>query len=162
MAGARALRKATAERIATRLVTSAGASAEVSGDTIVVRDPRGAIVVTYDAATGRTELTAPGDLVLAAPEGKVLLKGREIELDADVRATVRSPEVVNAAGRWELVAERVIERAEDVYREVGSLLQVRAGRMRTIVRDTYQLFGKRVAVRAEEDTSIDGKRVLLG
>jgi hypothetical protein len=49
-----------------------------------------------------------------------------------------------------------------VYREVEGLLQTRAERLRSVVRGAYQLFAKRTQIVAEEDASVDGKRVLLG
>jgi hypothetical protein len=130
----------------TSLVTASGASAQIEGETITVRDRAGAVVVVFDAETGRAELRAPGDFTLAA-EGRLTLRGAEVKVEG---------------GRLEIVAERVIERAGSVYREIEDVVQTRAGRVRTLVKGIYQLFGKRVAVRSEEDASIDGQRVLLG
>jgi hypothetical protein len=94
--------------------TANGASAEVSGDVIVLRDRKGAVVVVFDAEAGSAEIVAPkGDLSLSAPAGKIVL---------------RAPEVVCESGKLEINAGRVIERAKDVYREVEGLLQTRAGR----------------------------------
>jgi hypothetical protein len=128
--------------------TAGGATAEVDGERLVVRDARGAIVVVYDAERGTAEIVAPGgDLVLSAPAGKIAL---------------RAAEIVCEAGRYELNAERVLVRARDVYREIEGLLHTRADRVRTLARDAYQLFAKRLNMAAEEDASVDGKRVLLG
>ncbi|HEX3344416.1 MAG TPA: hypothetical protein VHS09_07570, partial [Polyangiaceae bacterium] len=80
--------------------TPGGASAEVDGERLVLRDSRGAIVVVYDAERGTAEIAAPrGDLVLNAPHGKITLKAREVECEA---------------GRIELRADRIFERARDV------------------------------------------------
>jgi len=120
----------------------------VDGERLVVRDARGAIVVTYDAERGTAEIVAPkGDLVLSAPHGKIAMKALGVECDA---------------GRIELRADRIFEHARDLYRDVEGLLQTRAERVRTLATGAYQLFAKRVNVLAEEDTAIDGKRVLLG
>jgi hypothetical protein len=131
-----------------RVATPSGASAEVEGERLVVRDPRGAIVVVYDAQRGTAEIVAPsGDLVLSAPRGKIALKANEVEC---------------TAGRIELRADRIFERARDVYRDIEDLLQTRTGRVRTIARAAYHVFANRVNVAAEEDAALDGKRVLLG
>jgi hypothetical protein len=131
-----------------RVETAGGASAEVDGERLVVRDPRGAIVVVYDAERGTAEIVAPaGDLVLSAPQGKIALRAAEVECEA---------------GRIELRADRIFERARDLYREVDGLLQTKAERVRTLARGAYHLFAKRVNVAAEEDAAVDGKRVLLG
>jgi hypothetical protein len=130
----------------TEVRTPSGATAGISGDRIVVRNSRNAIVVVYDAASDTAEITA-GDLTLSAPGGRIAL---------------RASEIVCEAGRFELRAGRIVERAGDVYREIEGLLQTRAERVRTVVRGAYQLFAKRAQVVAEEDASVDGKRVLLG
>jgi hypothetical protein len=102
----------------------------------------------YDAARGIAEIVAPeGGLVLAAPGGKIAMRAAEIECEA---------------GRYEVRAERIVERAHDVYREVEGLLHARADRVRTLARDAFQVFAKRLHLAAEEDASVDGKRVLLG
>ncbi len=98
--------------------TASGATAEVDGERLVVRDARGAIVVVYDAERGTAEIVAPrGDLVLSAPAGKIAM---------------RAAEIVCEAGRYELNAERVLVRARDVYREIEGLLHTRADRVRRV------------------------------
>ena len=128
--------------------TPGGASAEADGERLVLRDTRGAIVVVYDAERGTAEIAAPaGDLVLSAPKGKIALRALEVECEA---------------GRIELRADRIFERARDLYRDVEGLIQTRAERVRTLATGAYQLFARRVNVLAEEDAAVDGKRVLLG
>jgi hypothetical protein len=143
------------------LETPSGATAEVSGDVIVVRD-KGALVLRYDAATGTAEISVPsGDLRLVAG-GRVVVSGAEVAIEATSRASVTAPEVVTRAGRIEVAAERIVERATDVYRTVDGLMHTRADRVRSVVKGLYQLMGGRISVRAEDDASLDGKRVLLG
>jgi len=50
-------------------------------------------------------------------------------------------------------ADRIFERARDIYRDVEGLLQTRAERVRTLATGAYQLFAKRVNVVAEEDAA---------
>jgi hypothetical protein len=161
-----------------------GASASANGSAIEVRDASGALVVSYDAATGETRLVAPGgDLVLAA-RGKVRVEaGSDLDLRAagEVRSTSTRVSVhategeVNAerlsvtaaehralVGRWELRAQRVIEQVVDAYRDVDGLLQTRAGRMRTLVKGAFRVLAERTDLLSREDAVIDGKRVLLG
>lgn len=172
--------------------TSLGASATVDGDKVVVRDPRGEIVVVYDAATGSATIAAPsGDLHLAAPRGKVVVEAgtdlelsarattriRSVELDADadvtrvrskafevatgvMQATART--VVLGVGRWDMTADRVMERANDVYRNVQGVVETRAGRLRSLVRGLTQVRSGATSITSKEDTFLDGRRVLLG
>lgn len=136
-----------AKKRSPRIETPAGASAETDGELIVLRDRHGSIAVVFDGARGVAEIVAKGDLVLAAPEGKISLRAREISAEA---------------GRIELRADRVFEHAREVVREVEGLVQLRAERVRTIARDVWQVLAKRTRVAAEEDAAMDGKRVLLG
>ncbi|XXX80606.1 DUF3540 domain-containing protein [Sorangium sp. So ce134] len=199
--------------------TAEGATASADGSEIAIRDASGAVVVTYDAATGAARVAAPaGDLTLAAPRGKVVVEAAtDVELRArrDVRhraarrvaceagegggpgvvvertgvrvaapavdvtsdraslhateATVlaeriatTAAQIASTAGRMEIQAERLIERARDAYREVDGLLQTRARRARSLIREAYQLVSDRTSLVSKKETSIDGERVLLG
>ncbi|MBI4699557.1 MAG: DUF3540 domain-containing protein [Deltaproteobacteria bacterium] len=64
--------------------------------------------------------------------------------------------------RYELSAQKIVEKARDAFRDVAELLQIRAGRARTLVQDVYALYSRRTVMASKEDTSIDGKRILLG
>jgi hypothetical protein len=181
--------RATAARVQTPL----GASAVAHEDKIVVRDPKGAIVVVYDSATGSATIAAPaGDLHLDAPHGKVVVSaGTDLELSASARASVSSheleistvrraslraalaqltadameataPEVALRVGRWQLSAERVVERVTDVYRDVGGMIETHAQQMRSLVRGATQWLSGSTSIVSKEDTFIDGRRVLLG
>jgi hypothetical protein len=65
-------------------------------------------------------------------------------------------------GKLEHLAERVIERAVDVYREVRGLCQLKAGRVRTLVEEDHYTKSKRTYLLAEEDVMIDGDKIRLG
>lgn len=143
--------------------TASGASARVDGDAVTVRDAEGRTVLRYDAATGALTLEAEaGDVRVAAPNGRVVLEARDaVTLRAErLEGNVR--EAVWTAGRWELRAVRIAERAEQVVRDVEGLLTTRAERARTIVRGAYDLVAGRTKIASREDTVVDGKRVLLG
>jgi hypothetical protein len=66
------------------------------------------------------------------------------------------------AGEYERVAERVTERARDAFREIVDLAEERAGRVRVLVRGVYSLSSRRTVMTSEDETSIDGSRILLG
>ncbi len=136
-----------------RIATPSGASAEALGDVIALHDARGRLVAHFDAA--RDTLVIEGASAL--------------ELRARDRVTIESDELVVRAkrselsvGSWELRAERIVERARDVFRDVERLMETRARRARTIVDRLLELSARRTSIRSSEDTSIDGKRVLLG
>jgi hypothetical protein len=131
------------------------------------------------------------DVVMRAPKGRIVLEaGTELELRARERVAVESPnvdvtadsaslyvreasviadvirttadEVATTVGRWELGARRIVERAVDVVRAYEGVLHLTTGRAHTVVREAYDLVAKRTSIASEEDTTIDGKRVLLG
>jgi hypothetical protein len=150
----------------------------------VLRDRDGTALVTYEPGRGLSVSAPSGDLRLSAPRGRVIIDaGEDIALSArgalDVQAdtshwqsrearitaeqlVTRCEQIAQVVGRWELRAQRVVETATDVYREVEGLAQTRAGRVRELVAGAYQLFAGRASIAADEDASIDGKRVLLG
>lgn len=144
-------------------------SARVEDGSIVVRSADGSIVLTHDPERGETRLCQPaGDLVLEAPAGTMRLKAKELEFEAE-QITQRADRVLTVAShigwsadRWELRVNRIKERAREVYRDVDEVLSTRAGRLRTVVRTSAQLLAKRTTIRSKEDTSIDGRQVLLG
>jgi Protein of unknown function (DUF3540) len=139
-----------------------GASASVDGDRIAVRDAEGRVVVTLDGATGELCISAEKDLRLAAPSGRVLVEAAtEVRLQGASLA-VTAAEAALAIGHYELRAERIIERTTDAFRTASGLVETRAKHARMIVSRTLELFGRRTTVASEEDTRIDGKRVLLG
>lgn len=124
------------------------ATATVVGETIELRDGGGALIVRYDAERGETVLAAArGDLVLSSETGRVVIRGAEASIEV---------------GKLEISAGRIVERAFEVYRDVDTLLHTRAGRLRTLVRGAMDLLSGSTSIASEEDTAIDGKRVLLG
>ena len=174
------------------VATPEGASASVEEASILVRDPSGAVVVVYDAARGEARIVADrGDLALSAPSGRVVISaGLDVELRGGESVKIGAPEVectaaratlhtteaaisadrvrvsaeelVALVGRYELRAQRLFHKAIDAYYDVDGLLQTRAGQLRSVVKGAIRMFAKRTSVVSEEDTFIDGKRVLLG
>jgi hypothetical protein len=134
---------------ARRVTTKRGrASATIAGEVIELRDGDGALIVRYDAERGETVIAAArGDLVLAADQGRVVIRAAEASIEVS---------------RLEVRATRIIERAAEVYREVDTLMQTRAGRLRTLVAGAFSLLAGSTHIASEEDTAIDGKRILLG
>lgn len=65
-------------------------------------------------------------------------------------------------GKIETVATRILERATNVYRQVDELEQTKAGRVRTLVKDTYQLNSKTCYIKSEKNVNIDGEKIHLG
>jgi hypothetical protein len=139
---------------APQLTTAAGASATVEDERIALRAADGALLAVYDAETGELELSAPQHLKLRAPGGRISHQAAVLEATAG--------EARWSVGSWELSAERTVERCRDALIHVEGILETRARRVRTLVDRTLELCARRTSVTSEEDTRIDGKRVLLG
>jgi Protein of unknown function (DUF3540) len=120
---------------------------------------------------------ADGDLAsrieLDTDSAKVTSKGVEVRAgrarvtsstaDVVARLVRTSATTVETKARTiETTAEKIAHHAKDLALDVAGLLEQKAGRFRSIVRGAFSVRAKSTALRSQEDTSIDGKRVLLG
>ncbi len=64
--------------------------------------------------------------------------------------------------KLETVAERIVQRARDLYAHVEDLQQTRAGRLRTLVAGALHLKSGHASVTAEEEVKINGQEIHLG
>ncbi len=149
------------------LESPSGDRAELRGSALELRGAQGELLVRFHTETRELELVSAGDLTLRAP-GTLRLAAETIELNSTTtrskaeRLSLTAQEAEVAAGSLRLSAERVMSRAEEAYIEVERLLETRAARARLLVKSTLELFARRTSIRSEEDTRVDGKRVLLG
>lgn len=100
-----------------------------------------------------------GSLRVAADRGEVLISEGNYQ---GLRLTVTVEQAKQVFEKVETVATRIIERATDAYRQVENLSQLKAGRLRTLVKGACHIKGGRTAIRADEDVKIDGQRINLG
>lgn len=107
--------------------------------------------------------------------GQIDIAGHQIQVSAkqgrlffnDIRNHVKN--LVNKIGQARVVADRlettagtIIENAEDTYRSAENLSQVRAGRMRTLIRSTFHLSSKTSIIKASDDVKVKGENIHLG
>jgi hypothetical protein len=64
--------------------------------------------------------------------------------------------------RLETFTNNVIDKARNVYKTVEGLTQLRTGRMRTLVDETYQLKSKKAFLKSEGDFKVRGDKIYLG
>jgi len=127
-----------------------------AGDTVVVlAQEERCYLVGVLQGTGATVFRFPGDVEFQAPRGAVrVTAGKAIDL--------RGPEIGLEGDRIELRARTLVERVVDAYRWIQGLVQIQAGRARTVVEDTnYQKAGQQVLL-AARDVRIDGEQIRLG
>jgi hypothetical protein len=169
------------------MVTAArGANARVAWrdghELLEVRDADQRVLFELDTVTGKARVFSPsGTLSLEAPEGdielvaggKVRARGEVVELTGgkdgaaslllgDKLARLSAKGLVLAAERIDSAAERILERARNVYRQVEDLHQLRAKRTRTLVEEGHVVRAGHASLEATEEVRIDGSRIDLG
>jgi hypothetical protein len=151
------------------LATPSGASATAEGNALSLRDREGHVIATLDGESGELRLAAPGDLKLSAAGRVIVDAAGDVEIASGGRISQRAKSLVVAAesavhaiGHFELTAERIVERTTDALRTATGLVETRAKHARTLVARTFELMSRRTSIASEEDTRVDGKRVLLG
>ena len=156
------------------LGTEAGAYATVSaksdGERLQVYSRRNELLFEYHPGSGQARVNvARGDLELGTEDGDITLKSAgTVRIDgASIELTGRTLEVRTTHARWivdrlETVAGTLVEKAKNAYRTVEQLAQLKTGRMRTLVDETYQFKSKRAFLKAEEDFKIKGEQIHLG
>lgn len=168
------------------LEAEGGACARISRrdghELLEVRDADERVLFELDTKTGKARVMMPGgSLSLEAPDGDIELvakgsvraRGQRIELSggSDAKASLllgdriaqlSAKGLVFAAERIESAAERLVERARNVYRQVEELHQLRAKRTRTLVEEGHVVRAGHASLEATEEVRIDGSRINLG
>lgn len=92
-------------------------------------------------------LDRAGDLRIRVPSGRLVLEGESVEI---------------RAGVLHLLAERMFQKARELYQWVAGVLQIRSGRMRTLVDSSYHVKAQRTYVKGEAEVNINGDSINLG
>jgi hypothetical protein len=147
---------------------------------LTVRPPKGDLVL--GSTTGAVRIAAATDVVVEAQRDVGLHAPRKLSLGADKvtvdarvtkvigdlaeitasRFSVAAKEIVTTAERCETAAAKMVTRSREKVEEVTGVLTQKLGRFRGVVAEAYALRTGRTDLRSKDDTSIDGKRVLLG
>jgi hypothetical protein len=141
-------------------------------------------LVTISSERGNLALAAPGGDIELHARGALRFRGeKDVAIDAGeslqisskraaialtdatyagTRLRTKVSDVKNVVERLETVTERLFEKAKAAYRQVEELSQLRAGRVRTLVRGSYLVRGETTSIEARDDVKIDGKHIHLG
>lgn len=142
--------------------------------------PAGDLVLS--APSGRILLSAGTDVHIEAARDLTHKAGHRADLEAQrlhveagetrlttAQATVVAERILTTARvvaqtveRFELSATRLVEKTRETYRDAADLLQTRAGRVRALIEDACSIQAGRTSIVSKDETSIDGKKVLLG
>jgi hypothetical protein len=140
--------------------------------------------VEQDKESGKTILCVPeGDLDLRSEKGSICLQAaKNIELNSPHFSLETGKAELNIAdanyqgvrlgasiaqtklflGKLNTTVGRLIEKAKNVYRQVDNLNQLKAGRMRTLIKGSYHLKSESINQKADKDVRIDGDKINLG
>jgi len=146
------------------------ADPEKGSETLRVYSSRHELIFEYDPAgekarvniaRGSLELrTEDGDIELCSAQ-TVRIDGRTIEMNSH-QLNVKSASVRWIAKRMETLVETLVEKTRNAYRTVEHLTQLRTGRMRTLVEQTFQFKSRKAFLKSEEDFKIKGEKIHLG
>ena len=104
--------------------------------------------------------TEDGDIMLNAAN-KVSLNGQSLEMQTQ-NLKLQASYANLVFDRLETATDTLIENAKNVFRSVKQLTQLRTGRMRTLVDETYHFKANKAMLKAEEDFKINADKIHLG
>ncbi len=156
------------------------ADVAAGGYILMVLDKVGACydMVFPGEASLRTEagpLKLQADDIIVCGDKSVALEAPEIEIagiSGKVRFAVcslltsilevRSKKAVQVIDILDSVIGRATERVRDSFRWIENLEQIRAGRIRTIVKDRFSVKAGHASLISEEEVTIDGEKIHIG
>lgn len=127
---------------------------------LIVAGEEGLFVV---GVLGEARMRRPSaeDTLLISANQRIILEAPTVELRGDTTAIVAISTTLTSQ-TLEVDAKRVVERAEETYRYASESAHLNAGRIRNVADDAHEVIARRASMISEEDTVIDGERVLLG
>jgi len=145
-------------------------SASSQENKIQVYSPRNELLFEYDPVKEHAKVNvSKGDLELCTEDGDILLNSANAVQINSYAIDMNSRKLTAHVGyaklvfnRLETFADTIVEQAKNVYRTVSQLTQLRTGRMRTLVDETYQFKANKAFMKSEEDFKIKGEKIYLG
>jgi hypothetical protein len=124
-----------------------------------VSTPGGAFPASRVAVDARGATVAAPKVDVSTRAARLVASGADVVAE---RVRTSASSIETTAKKIDITAERVATRAKELVEDVVDLLETRAGRVRSLVRGAFSLRSRTTAMKSKDDTSIDGKRVLLG
>jgi hypothetical protein len=139
-------------------LSAAGELSQRAGQSVVLAVGAGDAAPQLRVGAATTELEA--ERLEVKVDSAHVAAGQATVLAQRIATTATA--LVQNVERLELTATRLIEKTRDAFRDTSDLAQTRAGRVRTVVSDVFALFSRRTTMASDEETSIDGSKILLG
>lgn len=121
-------------------------------------DVEGNVASSLSMREGRTQLRTER---LGAELDRADVTVQEANLVVGTLRTV-ARRVKHEVGLLETRAERIVEKAQESWRETEGLSQTRAGRLRLVARGALQAIGEETLIKAREGVKIKGEKIYLG
>jgi hypothetical protein len=146
------------------------ANAEKESGVLQVYSPRNELVFEYDPVGEKARVNIPrGNLELSTEEGDIELRsarnvrigGHAIEMNSD-KLNVKAASSRWVVDRMETLTGTLVEKTRNAYRTVEQLTQLKAGRMRTLVDQTFHFKSRKAFLKSDEDFKIKGEKIHLG
>jgi hypothetical protein len=115
-------------------------------------------VSTLELTAQRASLSAAA-CDIKTKQANLLAEHTKVEGESLIATLARSKLVIE---RLETVAQRICQRAVNIFSRVENLQQTQAGKVRTLVTDDYYLKAKHTDIHAEQDVKINGDKIHLG
>ncbi len=147
-------------------LVAAGGIRAVSGGDIALSSATSA-TLSVDGEDAKTAVRLDGEGA-TIEGGSLRVRAGESDLSlgdvgarmTSLRAAVESAEVT--FGTLVRSAGRVIDQAENLYQRVTDLCEIKAGRLRALVREGVWMKGEDVTLLARKDVRVDGEHINLG
>jgi len=128
------------------------------GINLGITDNSGNTVSTIKMNIGKMKFTTP-DFSLITRKGNLIIrdlkyKGKKISTTVD--------SVLLIAKRTETIAKQVFEKAKTVYKQIEGLRDIKAGRLKTLVKTTLHVKSKKAYHKAEKVYKINADKINLG
>jgi len=146
---------------------------------------KGELIFEYDPKTngsrvniqhgGLDFITHNGNINFISKRGKIKMNSVELDITNKhtsiksehlnyigdkVSATMKRSRII--AGRLEYIANDIICKTKNLYNSVDELAQLKAGRIRTLIKSTLHIKAKNSYLISEEDFKINGDKIHLG
>jgi len=139
-------------------------------ETLQVYTSNDELLFSYNPSTQTTRLnitkgnlelsTEDGDIQLSAAN-KIRLNGQSLDMEIN-KLKLHAGYANFVFDRLETTTNTLVENAKNVYRNVKQLTQLRSGRMRTLVDETYHFKANKALLKTEEDYKIKAEKIHLG
>lgn len=145
-----------------------------SGENINLKCPGDIVIEGDNKIELRSGILFPDNAHLSLKDNEAKLYGRKVAINAEqgdfsiVKSRLRTRSFAGKIDRarvslsyLELLAETMHQKNKTFYQSVENLLQINAGKMRTLVRGLFNLKGKRTYLKADKDMKLKGDKIHL-